>query len=141
MHSPKEIAELYKVDINIINASNSQGLTEDQASKLLELNGPNVLTPPKKKHPFIKYLECLSTLFNVLLIFAGILMYIVFGIDREANQSNVSILFLFIFILFYITNVLVLILSINLLMNKYNYCYIVLSWCNFIGCCFSKCFH
>ncbi|CAG8467720.1 18245_t:CDS:2 [Acaulospora morrowiae] len=88
LRSVEEVSAHYKVDVNTVKPAESRGLLEVQASKLLEEKGPNVLTPPKKKHPFMKYLECLLTLFNILLIFAGILMYILFAIDRVANKAN-----------------------------------------------------
>ncbi|RIA83725.1 hypothetical protein C1645_833339 [Glomus cerebriforme] len=88
LHTPEEISERYHVDINTYKAADSRGLSNNQAKKLLEENGPNVLTPPKKKHPFVKYLECLLTLFNILLMLAGALMYILYGIDPKDNQSN-----------------------------------------------------
>ncbi|CAG8718792.1 9822_t:CDS:2, partial [Dentiscutata erythropus] len=87
MFSPDVVAERYHVNINTVKPSDSRGLNENHARDLLNQNGPNVLTPPKKKHPIIKYLECLSSLFNILLIIAGILMYILFGIDPVDNQS------------------------------------------------------
>jgi sodium/potassium-transporting ATPase subunit alpha len=73
----------------------------NQAKKLLEENGPNVLSPPKKKHPIVKYFECLLTLFNILLILAGILMYILFAIDPANNQPNVSYLYIYIYNFFF----------------------------------------
>ncbi|PKY44828.1 hypothetical protein RhiirA4_443362 [Rhizophagus irregularis] len=86
--NPEEVAERYHVDINPSKPSESKGLNVNQAEKLLEENGPNILTPPKRKHPILKYLECLMTLFNILLILAGILMYILFAIDPANNQPN-----------------------------------------------------
>ncbi|RGB26460.1 hypothetical protein C1646_420642 [Rhizophagus diaphanus] len=88
LFTPEEVAERYHVDINTSKPSESKGLNVNQAEKLLEENGPNILTPPKRKHPILKYLECLMTLFNILLILAGILMYILFAIDPANNQPN-----------------------------------------------------
>ncbi|GBC10190.1 hypothetical protein RclHR1_09410003 [Rhizophagus clarus] len=88
LFKPEEIAERYHVDINTYKPSDSRGLNVDQAKKLLEENGPNVLSPPKRKHPILKYLECLMTLFNILLMLAGVLMYILLGIDPQDNQAN-----------------------------------------------------
>ncbi|CAG8753261.1 35611_t:CDS:2, partial [Gigaspora margarita] len=87
LFSPEEIAERYHVNINTVKPSESYGLHENHALDLLNKNGPNILTPPKKKHPIVKYLECLSSLFNILLIVAGVLMYILFGIDPIGNKS------------------------------------------------------
>ncbi|CAG8536756.1 6103_t:CDS:2, partial [Acaulospora colombiana] len=108
LFSIEKVAERYNVDVNTVKPAESRGLQESQAAQLLATNGPNVLTPPKKKHPIMKYLECLSTLFNILLIIAGILMYILFGINSVANQANsylgailIGVAFLNAFIEFY----------------------------------------
>ncbi|EJD46213.1 P-type cation-transporting ATPase [Auricularia subglabra TFB-10046 SS5] len=69
--------------------SQSPGLTGAQASERLARDGRNVLTPPKKKSALMKYLECLRSLFNVLLILAGILEYILLGIAaRQLSKQN-----------------------------------------------------
>ena len=56
----------------------------------MQETGPNILTPPKRRHPILKYLDCVASLFNLLLILAGILDYILLAIDFEANFANVS---------------------------------------------------
>lgn len=71
-------------------AGDSQGLTPEKAAKILSETGPNVLTPPKRRHPFLKYMDCVLSLFNLLLILAGILDYILLAIDFKANFPNVS---------------------------------------------------
>ncbi|CAI2191862.1 11376_t:CDS:2 [Funneliformis geosporum] len=88
LYKPEEIAKKYRVDINISKPAESRGLDVVQARKILEENGPNVLTPPTKRHPILKYFDCLRTLFNILLIVAGILTYIVLAIDPKNNQAN-----------------------------------------------------
>ncbi|KAK7675862.1 hypothetical protein QCA50_021209, partial [Cerrena zonata] len=59
----------------------SPGLTNDEAKARLARDGQNVLTPPKKKSALQKYMDCLMTMFNILLIIAGILEYVLLGID------------------------------------------------------------
>lgn len=88
--SHEEVAERYKTRINMHKPGESLGLTAQQAETLLQEHGPNILTPPKKRHPFLKYLDCLRSLFNLLLILAGILEYILLGIDYKDNFQNVS---------------------------------------------------
>ncbi|ORX66215.1 hypothetical protein DL89DRAFT_270391 [Linderina pennispora] len=61
----------------------------EKPADLLAKNGPNTLTPPKKKSSFQKFLHCLMSLFNLMLIAAGILEYILLGIDFEANKVNI----------------------------------------------------
>ena len=86
-----EVAERYKTSINLVKPEESLGLTGQQAEQLLHEHGPNILTPPKKRHPLLKYLDCLRSLFNLLLILAGILEYILLGIDFKDNFQNVSV--------------------------------------------------
>jgi sodium/potassium-transporting ATPase subunit alpha len=87
----KDVAERYKTRINMEKPGDSLGLTIEQAEQLLQEHGPNILTPPKKRHPFLKYLDCLSSLFNLLLILAGILEYILLAINFKDNFQNVSV--------------------------------------------------
>ena len=98
-------------NINIAKPAESVGLTAVEAAKRLVENGPNQLTPPVKKvrcefREFLtpsllialrtqgawrKYFESLSSLFNLLLIAAGILLFILLGVDYAANYANVYI--------------------------------------------------
>ena len=84
-----DVAKKYSVSINTTKASDSTGLSTEEASKRLEENGPNCLTPPKKIHPLLMYLKYVSGLFNVMLIVAGIASEILFGINKEENFSLV----------------------------------------------------
>jgi sodium/potassium-transporting ATPase subunit alpha len=88
--SHADVAARYTTHINLAKPGDSQGLTSAQAEKRLAEHGPNVLTPTKQKHPFIKFLEYLCSLFNLLLILAGVLEYILLGIDFHDNFQNVS---------------------------------------------------
>lgn len=49
------------------------------------------MTPPKEVPLVLKYLICLSNLFNVLLVIAGILCYIVYPLDPVGNAPNVCV--------------------------------------------------
>lgn len=88
--TPEECADKYNTDINLKKAAESKGLTSQQAANILLQTGPNILTPPKRRHPILKYLDCVASLFNLLLILAGILDYILLAIDFQANFANVS---------------------------------------------------
>jgi len=86
----------------------SRGLTQVEAEIRLARDGRNVLTPPKKKSALRKYFDCLRNLFNLLLIIAGILEYILLGIDFADNKANeylgailIGVAFLNAFIEFY----------------------------------------
>jgi len=87
----QDVADRYRTKINTKKPEESLGLTSQQAEELLHVHGPNILTPPKKRHPFLKYLDCLRSLFNLLLILAGILEYILLGISFKDNFQNVSV--------------------------------------------------
>ncbi|TFY58665.1 hypothetical protein EVJ58_g6280 [Rhodofomes roseus] len=74
--------------IDTKDPSASFGLTTDEVKARLARDGRNVLTPPKKKSALQKYFDCLLTMFNILLIIAGILEYILLGIDFKDNFQN-----------------------------------------------------
>jgi sodium/potassium-transporting ATPase subunit alpha len=86
-----EVAEKYHTKINMAKPGDSQGLTTEQAAQELLKHGPNILTPPAKRHWILKFWDCLKSLFNLLLILAGILEYLLLGIDFKDNFQNVSL--------------------------------------------------
>ena len=88
---PLEVAEKYHTHINMDKPGDSQGLTSEQAAQLLIEHGPNILTPPSKRHWILKFWDCLKSLFNLLLILAGVLEYILLGINYTENFQNVSL--------------------------------------------------
>ncbi|KAL0577333.1 hypothetical protein V5O48_004657 [Marasmius crinis-equi] len=75
-------------EVDTKEPGNSLGLTEEEAKVRLARDGKNVLTPPKKKSALRKYIDRLMTMFNILLILAGILEYILLGIDFKDNFAN-----------------------------------------------------
>lgn len=85
-----EVAARYQTKIDLAEPGKSFGLTSEQASELLRHHGANILTPPPKRHPILKYIDCLTSLFNLLLVVAGVLEYILLGINYKANFQNVS---------------------------------------------------
>ncbi|KAF9148587.1 hypothetical protein BG015_009667 [Linnemannia schmuckeri] len=84
----EEIAARHNVSIDLQKAGNSQGLTTAAATERLAENGPNVLSPPKQISPFMKFFHCLTSLFNLLLILAGVLNYILLAVDPKQNKVN-----------------------------------------------------
>jgi sodium/potassium-transporting ATPase subunit alpha len=89
--SHEDVAEKYKTNVSMAKPGESLGLTTQQAADLLLEHGPNILTPPIKRHWILKFWDCLSSLFNLLLILAGALEYILLGIDFKDNFQNVSL--------------------------------------------------
>jgi hypothetical protein len=51
----QDVAFRYQTGINVDRPGASTGLTATQAEDLLKQHGLNVLTPPKKRHPLLKY--------------------------------------------------------------------------------------
>jgi sodium/potassium-transporting ATPase subunit alpha len=86
----QHVAERYKTKINMEKPGESLGLTTHDATDLLLHHGSNTLTPVKKRSAWFRYWDCLSSLFNLLLIFAGVLEYILLGVDFKNNFQNVS---------------------------------------------------
>ncbi|KAF9568135.1 hypothetical protein EC968_002993 [Mortierella alpina] len=89
MFPAEEIANRLGVSIDTAKASNSKGLDSAAAAQKLAENGPNILSPPKQISPFVKFMHCLTSLFNLMLIVAGILTYILVAIDPEGNRINI----------------------------------------------------
>ncbi|KAG0245533.1 hypothetical protein B0O80DRAFT_503429 [Mortierella sp. GBAus27b] len=84
----EEVAARHGVSIDTAKASNTKGLDSSVAAQRLAENGPNILSPPKQVSPFMKFFHCLTSLFNLLLIVAGILNYILLAVDPQDNKVN-----------------------------------------------------
>ncbi|KAK9688048.1 hypothetical protein K7432_014546 [Basidiobolus ranarum] len=84
-----EVSLKYNTFVNTVKPAESTGLSQTQATQGIAQYGQNVLTPPKTKHPILLYLECVGGLFNLLLILAGILQYVLLAIDPVENQANI----------------------------------------------------
>ncbi|KAF8933772.1 hypothetical protein CPC16_009602 [Podila verticillata] len=84
----EEIAARHGVNIDVAKPGASQGLTAEVAAQRLLENGPNILSPPKQVSAFMKFFHCLTSLFNLLLILAGVLNYVLLGVDPQGNKVN-----------------------------------------------------
>ncbi|KAJ7491121.1 aminophospholipid-transporting P-type ATPase [Mycena latifolia] len=82
------LGETMGTSIDTKDPGGSHGLTAAEAAARLQRDGPNILTPPKKRSPLRQYIDRLMTMFNILLIFAGILEYVLLGIDFRNNFAN-----------------------------------------------------
>ncbi|PSR80297.1 hypothetical protein PHLCEN_2v6769 [Hermanssonia centrifuga] len=103
-----ELGKALDANIDTKDPGISYGLTSEDAKARLARDGPNVLTPPKKKSALRKYFDCLMTMFNILLIIAGVLEYILLGVDFKDSFANtylggilIAVAFLNAFIEFY----------------------------------------
>jgi sodium/potassium-transporting ATPase subunit alpha len=106
--SLKDLAKAHNTLFDTKDPAQSAGLTTEDAEARLARDGKNVLTPPKKKSALRKYFDCLNTMFNILLIIAGILEYVLLGIAYKENFQNtylggilIAVAFLNAFIEFY----------------------------------------
>ncbi|KAF9579137.1 hypothetical protein BGW38_004735, partial [Lunasporangiospora selenospora] len=84
----EEIASRFGVSIDTDKPSNSKGLDSSIAAQRLAENGPNILSPPKQISPFMKFIHCLTSLFNLLLVLAGILNYVLLAVNPQANKVS-----------------------------------------------------
>ena len=92
MLSLEELGKQIQVEFNISKPVASPGLSTAEAKERLEKYGPNCLSPPKKKHPLIQFIEFLMGLFNVMLLVSGIAAYVTYAIDKIGNASNVDLI-------------------------------------------------
>jgi sodium/potassium-transporting ATPase subunit alpha len=81
-----ELCARFKTDVN-------KGLTQTYAEELLQKNGPNALTPPKKTPIWMQFLKQLTNGFAILLwlgaFFSIIAFLIRYGSDKNAPKDNV----------------------------------------------------
>ncbi|GAQ85006.1 Ca2+ transporting ATPase [Klebsormidium nitens] len=68
--------------------SPEKGLPSAQVLVNREKYGRNMLTPPKTKPAWVKYLEQYKNFFAVLLIVASTLCFIAFGVDSSHDKTN-----------------------------------------------------
>ncbi|KAJ3019530.1 hypothetical protein HKX48_002007 [Thoreauomyces humboldtii] len=87
----KDLQTLHSTSYDPLKPATSRGLTATEAAQRLATNGPNVLSQKKGVHPIILYFECLANLFNLLLLIAGVLTYVLYGIDPVGNYLNVYV--------------------------------------------------
>ncbi|XP_063711553.1 sodium/potassium-transporting ATPase subunit alpha-3-like [Symsagittifera roscoffensis] len=66
--SDKEIQSRYKTDYD-------KGLTQKQAQRRLDRDGPNELTPPKKQSEIVKFMKMMFTGFSLLLWIAALFCF------------------------------------------------------------------
>jgi sodium/potassium-transporting ATPase subunit alpha len=86
----EEVVEPKKTKIDMEKPGDSFGVTSEQATQLLKEHGLDILTEPSRRHPFLEYLDSLTSLFNLLLVFVGFLKYILLGINYHDNFQNAS---------------------------------------------------
>ncbi|KAJ1561048.1 hypothetical protein HK405_005089, partial [Cladochytrium tenue] len=94
----EEIQAKYTTAFNPDKPLESGGLSSETAAQRLIENGPNMLSPPKKRHPFLKFLDILMGLFNLMLLVSGVAAYIILAIDPADNFQNTYVGAILIFV-------------------------------------------
>ncbi|TPX30672.1 hypothetical protein SmJEL517_g05824 [Synchytrium microbalum] len=84
-----EVLATYKTAVNSSHPVESPGLSNDEAKARLLRDGPNMLSPPKKRNVILRFLDILLGLFNLMLLLSGAAAYILYGIDPADNFQNV----------------------------------------------------
>eukprot|EP00002_Diphylleia_rotans_P039720 TRINITY_DN927_c0_g3_i2.p1 TRINITY_DN927_c0_g3~~TRINITY_DN927_c0_g3_i2.p1 ORF type:complete len:849 (+),score=173.72 TRINITY_DN927_c0_g3_i2:64-2610(+) len=91
----QEVLKRYDVKINTKEPIKSHGLEEEEIPERIRKYGANILTPPKRKTALQMFLEEFENFFALLLILAGVLTFVTYGLDT-ANKENIilgSVLF------------------------------------------------
>jgi magnesium-transporting ATPase (P-type) len=101
----QDLAEMFGTKLDVSNVPASAGLTADQAGKLLEEFGPNVLTPPPRTPAWLLFLLQFTNLFMVLLLIVALLSFILYAIDptQPVNLYLGILLFVVVFVTCYET--------------------------------------
>lgn len=96
----KGLADMYKTNIDLNNPKESSGLTAEEAEARLKTDGPNQLTPPPETPEILKYLHFYTDPFMLLLLLAGLLSCIAYGLDKTQpiNLYIGIILFIVVFV-------------------------------------------
>lgn len=71
-----------------LSTNSETGLTEKLADKLLNENGPNMLTPPKETPEIIKFLRQMTSGFSLLLWIGAALSIIAFIIQITSDPTS-----------------------------------------------------
>ncbi|XP_076670868.1 sodium/potassium-transporting ATPase subunit alpha-4 isoform X2 [Andrena cerasifolii] len=71
-----------------LNTDRVNGLTEEQAQKILLEKGPNALTPPKITPEYIKFIKCMFHGFATLMWVCSALCFILYGISMLAEDTG-----------------------------------------------------
>ncbi|KAF6263646.1 hypothetical protein COO60DRAFT_1698701 [Scenedesmus sp. NREL 46B-D3] len=88
MVTPEEVAERYNVAVDWKNIGGSKGLTTQQVKELQAKHGLNQLTPPKSTPEIIKFLLQFTNPLMALLLVAGALTFMAYGIQSPRDKNN-----------------------------------------------------
>jgi len=80
------------------NVNPNVGLDTEDAKKLLEEHGPNMLTPPKHTPAWVSFIKELTGFFSLLLWGGAILCFIGYSIDRSEDHLFLGLVLIFVVI-------------------------------------------
>lgn len=86
--SPQAVAERFGVHIDVGNSASSRGLTLEQVKERQDKYGLNRLTPPKDVPEIIKFLKQFTNPLMMLLVIAGALTYMAYGLQNPRDSNN-----------------------------------------------------
>lgn len=75
------------VSFDANDAYQSQGLDPEEAVRRFTADGPNELTPPKELPEWLKYLRSFLDPFMLMLLVAGVLSLVAWGIDKSQPMN------------------------------------------------------
>ena len=87
-----ELASKLGTSLDAVNLGGSRGLSAEEAARRLQRDGPNVLVEPRKDAEWVKFLRQFKDKLLLLLIIAGVLACIAFGIDTAKVDGNTNII-------------------------------------------------
>ena len=80
MIGPEALADKLDTKLKVPGSNDYYGLTDKDAAERLKINGPNQLTEKEGLPWYIRFLLCMTGLFNYLLWAGSILCFIAYGI-------------------------------------------------------------
>ena len=88
MISIEALAEKLDTKIKEPGFADFYGLTEQEAARRLQADGPNQLTEKKGLPWYIRFLLCMTGLFNYLLWAGSILCFISYGVQEDKRDKS-----------------------------------------------------
>lgn len=82
------LAERLDTKLKVEGHTDFYGLTDKDAAERLKINGPNALTEKEGLPWYIKFLLCMTGMFNYLLWAGSILCFIAYGIQEDKRDKS-----------------------------------------------------
>lgn len=82
-----ELEVRFKTSFRAHEPAKSFGLKFEDSLERLNRDGRNMLTPPKQKSEIVKFLQGFTNFFMVLLLAAGVLSIVAYGLDTATDLN------------------------------------------------------